>query len=60
MQIPHTRHWHNQDREVRDYVEDSASFVGSVEVVAMTSGNRLIPALLNSVGIAANRRLDRP
>ena len=47
MQVPHTWYWHNQDREVRDYVEDPASFVGCVEVIAVTSSNRLIPALLN-------------
>ena len=51
MQIPNTWHWHNQDREIRDYVEDSASFIGGIEVKAVTSGNQLIPALLDRIAL---------
>ena len=49
MQFPHAWHWHDQDCEVRDYVEDPTGFQGSVEVKTVTSGDRLIPALLNRI-----------
>ncbi len=46
IQSPNRRHWDEKNRKIRYYVEDSSSFIGSVAVVAMTAGNRLIPDLL--------------
>ena len=51
MHIPHTCYWHDQDREVRDYVEDSASFVDDEVVIAVTRCNQFIPGLLNRTAL---------
>lgn len=51
MQVPHTWHWQDQDREVRDYIEDSGSFVDGEGVIAVTRGNQFIPGLLNRTAL---------
>lgn len=45
LQLPKGRHWNQQEREVRDAVENAGNFELSAIIIAMTPPEKLIPNL---------------